>query len=146
MKSNQIVKFIHLLQVFISIQLLIKVSWGASILGSVYLFINQQGESKRAKLFYENIVYCIFFFTWARVIQLVSDATKYEKKTGHVRTRLSVTKNVECKMIGILNLQSQSYQPFFFVKQRFFPFFYFKLGHLKEQTIFYHASNTQAYQ
>jgi hypothetical protein len=36
MKSNQIVKFIHLLRVFISIQLLIKVLWGASVLGSVY--------------------------------------------------------------------------------------------------------------
>jgi hypothetical protein len=31
MKSNQIVKFILLLQVFISIQLLIKVAWGASV-------------------------------------------------------------------------------------------------------------------
>jgi hypothetical protein len=30
MKFNQIVKFIHHLQVFISIQLLIKVAWGAS--------------------------------------------------------------------------------------------------------------------
>jgi hypothetical protein len=36
MKSNQIVKFIHLFQVFISIQLLIKVTWGASVWGSVY--------------------------------------------------------------------------------------------------------------
>jgi hypothetical protein len=31
MKSNQIVKFIHHLQVFISIQLLIKVAWGVFI-------------------------------------------------------------------------------------------------------------------
>jgi hypothetical protein len=31
MKSNPIVKFIHLLQVFIAIQLLIKVVWGASV-------------------------------------------------------------------------------------------------------------------
>ncbi len=42
--------------------------------------------------------------------------------------------------------RSQSYQPFFFVKQRFFPFFDFKLGNFKAQTIFYHALNTQAYQ
>ncbi len=31
MKSNQKVKFIYLLQVFISIQLIIKVAWGASV-------------------------------------------------------------------------------------------------------------------
>ncbi len=36
MKSNQIVKFIQLLGVFISIQLLIKVAWGASVLGNIY--------------------------------------------------------------------------------------------------------------
>jgi hypothetical protein len=39
MKSNQIVKFIHLLRVFISIQLLINVAWGASVLGSVYYLL-----------------------------------------------------------------------------------------------------------
>jgi hypothetical protein len=44
------------------------------------------------------------------------------------------------------NFDSQSYQPFFFVKHRFFSFFEFKLGHFKEQTMFYYASNTQAYQ
>jgi hypothetical protein len=31
MKSNQILKSIHLLRVFISIQLLIKVEWGVSV-------------------------------------------------------------------------------------------------------------------
>ncbi len=36
MKSNQIVNFIDLLGVFISIQLLIKVAWGASVWGSNY--------------------------------------------------------------------------------------------------------------
>ncbi len=32
------------------------------------------------------------------------------------------------------------------LNEHFFPFFDFKLGHFKAQTIFYYASNTQAYQ
>jgi hypothetical protein len=53
MKSNQIVKFILLLRVFISIPLLIKVAWGASVLGSVYKFINYRAKVKGQNLFYE---------------------------------------------------------------------------------------------
>ncbi len=43
-----------------------------------------------------------------------------------------------------LESKSQSYQTFFFLKQRFFPFFAIKLGHFKVHTIFYSAINTQA--
>jgi hypothetical protein len=39
---------------------------------------------------------------------------------------------------------SQSYQTFFFLKRRFFPFFAIKLGYFKVQTIFSYATNTQA--
>jgi hypothetical protein len=53
MKSNQIGKFILLLRVFISIPLLIKVAWGASVLGSVYKFINYRAKVKGKNLFYE---------------------------------------------------------------------------------------------
>jgi hypothetical protein len=42
----------------------------------------------------------------------------------------------------------ESILPTFFLHKTkiFFRFFDFKLGHFKEQTIFYHASNTQAYE
>ncbi len=51
-------------------------------------------------------------------------------------------KNIQV-MSSVSERRSQSYQTFIFVKQRFFPFFAIKLGHLKVQTKFSWATNTQ---
>ena len=69
MKSNQIVKFIHLLQVFISIQLLIKVGGermfgvikGAKLKGRNYFtkILLSKKSSIKQKLFHEGIYFVI---------------------------------------------------------------------------------------
>jgi hypothetical protein len=51
MKSNQIVKFIHLLRVLISIQLLIKVAWGAS----VYINLLIKGAKVKERNYFTKI-------------------------------------------------------------------------------------------
>ncbi len=53
MKSNQIIKLMHLLRVFISIQLLIKVAWGVSVWGSVY----QKGAKLKGKNYFTKIFF-----------------------------------------------------------------------------------------
>ncbi len=71
MKYNQIVKFIHHLQVFISIQLLIKVAWEASLglclivyllmkLGLWQVRVGWKGQNYFAKLFLVSAMITIF--------------------------------------------------------------------------------------
>ncbi len=58
--------------------------------------------------------------------------------------RIIATKKFKPKMLVQKTFGSQSYQTFFFVKQRLFQFFAIKLGHFIKQTIFPYAKNTQA--
>jgi hypothetical protein len=55
MKSNQIVKFIHLLQVFISIQLLIKVAWGVSIFLVAYINLLIRGRKAKGRNYFTKV-------------------------------------------------------------------------------------------
>ncbi len=73
MKSNQIVKFIHLLQEFKSIQLLIKAAWGPSVLGSVYN-LSIRGAKVKGQNYFTKI--CVFQFEANVIVVVVSFPSK----------------------------------------------------------------------